>query len=139
MGEPRPAPVVREVQDELVAAFAQLREQARLAPQLHQRALALPLAVDGVDAGDARVAGQHVGRVGVDERVDLRLRRARGEHREDGRGKEDVAVVAQLHHQHAPQGIDADRVGNHGRQISKYGRQNASKRTLSRKDRRGAS
>ncbi len=56
LGEPCPAPVVREVDDELVAALAQLRKKRRLAPHLQQEPLPLPLRVDRVDARDGGVA-----------------------------------------------------------------------------------
>ncbi|MGZ5101681.1 MAG: hypothetical protein ACXWBU_13040 [Usitatibacter sp.] len=68
-----------------------------------------------MDLRDRRVAGEHLARVLVHERIDLRVGRAVAQHLEDRRGEQHVPVVAQLHHQGAVHGVGIDRVGDHGR------------------------
>src|ERR1700704_4355590 len=54
---------------------------------------------------------EHVPSLGIDKRVDLQGGRAVLEDREHRRGQKNVAVVAQLDHQRAPQAGNVDRVG----------------------------
>src|SRR5258708_319304 len=112
--EPRAATMVREVHQHLVAPFLDLLQQLPFVPRLHREALALPGAIDDVDASDGGVARKHVARVGIDQRVDFRVRRVVLEHGEDGGGEQDIAVVAQFHHQGATHRSEVDGVGDHG-------------------------
>ena len=113
--EPRAAPMVGEMHEELVAARLQRLQEVQLAARLHDEALALPRAVHPVDLGDGRMAREHVASIGIDQRVDLGVGRALLEHVEHRRGQQHVAMVAQLHHQHALHGREIDGVGDQGR------------------------
>ncbi len=90
-----------QVDEQVIAARAQRRVQAALSAELGDDALPLPLPVDGVELGDRRMAGQHRRRFAVHQRIDLGVWRRPAQRREDGGGKQDVAVVAQLGDQHA--------------------------------------
>jgi len=53
---------------------------------------------------------EHVPSLGIDKRVDLQGGRAVLENHEHRRGQKNVAVVAQLDHQRAPQAGHVDRI-----------------------------
>jgi hypothetical protein len=124
-------------------------EQGALVAGLDEPPLPLPLAVHEVQLRDVRMPGEHVARVRVDERVDLGLGRALVQHAEDGGGEQHVAVMSQLHHQHAPERIDADGIRNHSFRVANdparrkasdgMAPQRPSKRMLKSTARRGAS
>jgi hypothetical protein len=102
--------MVGEMDDQIVVRGPERGEELALGRPLRAEAGGFPPAVDRVDARDRGMVLEHRRRLDIDERIDLgRRRRAleRGEHR---RGKQHVAVVAQLGDQHAPQSIELDGV-----------------------------
>src|SRR5512145_2814170 len=79
--QPGAAPVFGEVDDQIVMARLQAVEQRQFGLELADGTELLPFAVDGVHAGNGRMESQHLGRIGVNQRIDLDLRNMRLEYR----------------------------------------------------------
>ncbi len=64
-----------KMDDQIVMACAQLREQAPFGRRLAQYALFFPVAVDDMELRQMRISGQHGHGIAVNQRVDFTLRR----------------------------------------------------------------
>ena len=104
--------MVGEVHEELVAPRVERREERAFVARLARESRAFPGPIDEMQAAQGGMPLQHFARVGIHERVDLDVWGAILQDLEHGRGEQHVAVVAQLRHQHAPDGYGVDRVGN---------------------------
>jgi hypothetical protein len=101
--QPGPARMHRQMHHEIVVAGTQRANQAPLGTGLALEALALPVAIDQVQLRKRGMPVQHRRRIGIHQRVDLAARGMVLECRNHRRGKQHVAVVAQLDHQRAAQ------------------------------------
>src|SRR5437867_9167091 len=68
-GEPSSARMIRQVDDQVIAALAQRLPKAQLSAQRKQAASLLQLAIDGMHHADRRVAIEHGCSLVIDERV----------------------------------------------------------------------
>src|SRR5204863_493255 len=108
--EPRTARMLGKMDHELVASRSQHGEEPPLCDQARDRSRIFPVAPHHVDLRDRRVQVEHFASLGIDKGVDLEGWRAVLEDREHRRGHENVAMVAQLDHERAPQAGNVDRV-----------------------------
>ena len=97
--QPGAAPVFGEVHDQVVPGCLQAAVERQFGAQLAEHAELLPLPVDAQHLADRRMIAQHLGGIGIDQRVDLDLRRLRLQRSEYRRRNQHVAVVAQFDHQ----------------------------------------
>ncbi len=99
--QPGATPVFGEVDDQIVTARLQGVVKRQFGAGLAGEAEFFPLPVDGMHLRNRRMQGQHLGRIGIDQRVDLDLQRMGLEHRKHRRTDQHVAVVAQFDDQRA--------------------------------------
>ena len=111
--------ILRQMNDQVILAFAQRRIQAPLRRQAREEGEPLPVPVNDVDLRNGRVQGKHVARVGIDKRIDLRRRGVGFERSEHGRGQQHIAVMAQLDDQNAHDAAQVNGIFQHDRQDSR--------------------
>ena len=95
-GNQRAAPLVGEIDNDIVMAGAHGGEQVALVAQFAPASFLLPLAVDNVQLANCRMCLQHRPRLFVEQHVDIGLRIALAQRVDNRRGKQHIAVVAQL-------------------------------------------
>ena len=78
--KPSPAPMLGQMNDQIVTARLERTIKRHFRPQLPKRAKLFPLSPDGVHCIDCRMQRQHFRRIGINQRIDLDLRRMRLEH-----------------------------------------------------------
>ena len=86
----------RQVDEKVITPRAQPAQQGSLFGELAPGTKGAPVAPDGVQLRERRMAGEHRRGVVVDKRVDLEARRVRLQHAQHRRRKEHVAVMPQL-------------------------------------------
>lgn len=82
--QPSAARMLRQVDQQVVFAAAQLLLQAPFRARLSGQAQAFPAVVDAEHLRDRRIATWHGSRIGVGPCVDLQMRRVVFQHRENG-------------------------------------------------------
>jgi len=97
-----------QMQDQIVAPCLQGSEQRQLGLQMADRAQLFPLAIDAMHFGNRRMQCQHFLRIGIDQRIDLGMRRVLLQHRKHRRRQQHVTVVTQFDDQNPPHFFERD-------------------------------
>ena len=93
-GDPGAAPVLGQMNDQVITTLAQLGQQRPFRPGLGPDALHFPAPVDAMQFGEGRMMGQHGPGFLIDQGIDFAMGRGALEGGEHRRRQQHVAVVA---------------------------------------------
>jgi hypothetical protein len=120
--EPSAAPLLREVDDQVVAAGLEVFEELLLGGEAIPSSVGLPFPPHHVKTRQRRMAFEHRRGVVVDQRVDLHRGRVRAQRADHGRREQHVAVMAELDDQRALAFPQRDGVPHHPARVPQSSR-----------------